>query len=156
MYLNWCIRGFLCGSAGKELACHVGDLGSIPGLGRSPGEGKGYSLQYSGLKNSIDCIVNGVAKSRTQLGDFHFQFTFNSGQTWKIVSYSLTNGRYVYSPLSKICILLAHPKWGLSPEMQPYACAYITLLSVLTCGNWHLGNHHTQSQILTLQLLLLM
>ena len=43
-----------CGSAGKESACNVGDLGSIPGLGRFPGEGKGYPLQYSGLENSID------------------------------------------------------------------------------------------------------
>ena len=57
--------GFPCGSAGKESTCNVEDLGSIPGLGRSPGEGKGYSLQYSGLENSIDCIVHGVAKSRT-------------------------------------------------------------------------------------------
>ena len=51
--------GFPCGSAGKESACNVGDLGSIPGLGRSPGEGKGYPLQYSGLENSMDCIVHG-------------------------------------------------------------------------------------------------
>ena len=49
--------GFPCGSAGKESSCSVGDLGSIPGLGRSPGEGKGYPLQYSGLENSMDCIV---------------------------------------------------------------------------------------------------
>ena len=53
----------------------MGDLGSIPGLGRSPGEGKGYPLQYSGLENSIDCIVHGVAKSRTRLSSFHFHFT---------------------------------------------------------------------------------
>ena len=46
--------GFPCGSAGKESACNVGDLGLIPGLGRSPGEGKGYPHQYSGLENSID------------------------------------------------------------------------------------------------------
>ena len=45
----------------------------IPGLGRSPGEGKGYSLQYSGLENSMDCIVYGVTKSQRQLGNFHFQ-----------------------------------------------------------------------------------
>ena len=57
--------GFLCGSAGKESACNAGDLGSIPGLGRSPGEVKGYPLQYSGLENSMDCIVHGVAKSWT-------------------------------------------------------------------------------------------
>ena len=57
--------GFPCGSAGKEFACNVWDLGSILELGRSPGEGKGYPLQYSGLENSMDCIVRGVAKSRT-------------------------------------------------------------------------------------------
>ena len=61
----------LC-SAGKESACNAGDLGSIPGLGRSPGEGKGYPLQYSGLENSMDCIVHGVSKSWTPLSDFHF------------------------------------------------------------------------------------
>ena len=61
------------GSAGKESACHVGDLGSIPGLGRSLREGKGYPLQYFGLENSVDYTVHGVAKSRIQLSDFHFQ-----------------------------------------------------------------------------------
>ena len=55
--------GFPCGSAGKESTCNAGDLGSIPGLGRSPGVGKGYPLQYSGLENSIDSIAHGVAKS---------------------------------------------------------------------------------------------
>ena len=49
--------GFPCG---KESTCNVGDLGSIPGLGRFPGEGKGYPFQYSGLENSMDCIVHGV------------------------------------------------------------------------------------------------
>ena len=57
--------GFPCGSAGKESACNVGDLGSIPGLRRSPGEGKGYPLKYSGLDNSRDCKVHGVAESDT-------------------------------------------------------------------------------------------
>ena len=57
--------GFPCGSAGKEFACNVGDLGLIPGLGRSPGEGKGYPLQYSGLENSMGFVVHGVAKSQT-------------------------------------------------------------------------------------------
>ena len=52
-----------CGSAGKESTCNVGDLGLIPGLGRPPVEGKGYPLQYSGLENSMDCIVPGVVKS---------------------------------------------------------------------------------------------
>ena len=65
--LNICHRpntlgGFPCGSAGKESACNAGGLGLILGLGRSPGEGKGYPLQYSGLENSIDSTVHGVAK----------------------------------------------------------------------------------------------
>ena len=66
--------GFPCGSAGEESAYNVGDLGSIPGLGRSPGEGKCYPLQCSGLENSIDCMVHGVAKSWTRLSDFHFTY----------------------------------------------------------------------------------
>ena len=65
--------GFLCGLAGKESTCNAGDLGLItPGLGRSPGEGKGYPLQYSGLEISMDCTVHGVAKSWTWLNAFHF------------------------------------------------------------------------------------
>ena len=67
--------GVPCGSAGKESACNAGDLGSIPGLGRSPGEGKGRPLQYSGLENPMDCIV---AKSQTRLSGFHFQRMFNA------------------------------------------------------------------------------
>ena len=57
--------GFPGGSADKESACNAGDLGLIPGLGRSPGEGNSYPLQYSGLENSMDSIVHGVTKSRT-------------------------------------------------------------------------------------------
>ena len=56
-------RGLPCGSTGKESTCNEGDLGSIPGLGKSPGEGKGYPLQYSGLENSMDRTAHGVAKS---------------------------------------------------------------------------------------------
>ena len=59
-------------SAGKESACNAGDTGLIPGSGRSPGEGKGYPLQFSGLENSKDCIVHGVIKSQTRLSEFHF------------------------------------------------------------------------------------
>ena len=64
--------GFPGGSDGKESTCNAGDLGSIPGLERSPGGGKGYPLQYSGLENSMDCIIHGVAKNQTLLSDFHF------------------------------------------------------------------------------------
>ena len=62
--------GFHGVSAGKESTCNAGDLGSTPGLGRSPGERKGYPLQYSGLENSMDYTVHEVAKSQTQLSDF--------------------------------------------------------------------------------------
>ena len=68
----WGGLGFPGGSAGKESACNLRDLGLIPGLGRSSGEGKGYTLQCSGLENSMDCIVLGVSKSQTRLSDFHF------------------------------------------------------------------------------------
>ena len=79
--------GFPCGSAGKESACNAGDLGLIPGfdpwvwssgLGRSPGEGKGYQLQYSGLENPMD--YPWVSKSRTQLSYFHFHFSPHTAQ----------------------------------------------------------------------------
>ena len=65
------VQGFPCSSAGKESACNVEDLDSISRLGRFPGEGKGYPLQYSDLKNSMDSIVHGVAKSQIQLKDLH-------------------------------------------------------------------------------------
>ena len=74
--------GFPGGSAGKESACNAADLGLIPGLGRSPGEGNSYPLQYIGLENSMDGIVHGVAKSQTRLNDFHsFTHYFHLVQT---------------------------------------------------------------------------
>ena len=60
-----------CGLAGKESTCSAGDLGLISRLGRSPGEGKSYPLQSSGLENPMDCIVHGVAKSESRLSALH-------------------------------------------------------------------------------------
>ena len=68
-YARW-KKAFRWGSAGKESGCNAGDLSTIPGLGRSPGEGKGNPLQYSGLENFMDSVVHGVSKSRTWLSDF--------------------------------------------------------------------------------------
>ena len=73
--------GFTGGSDGKESACNMGDLGSIPGSGRSPGEGNGNPLQYSCLENPMHgeawwATVHGIAKSWTQLSDFNFTFTY--------------------------------------------------------------------------------
>ena len=70
--------GSPAGSYGKESTCNVGDLGSVPALGRSPGKGNGYPLQYSGPENPMDmrawwATVHGVTKSRTQLSDFHYK-----------------------------------------------------------------------------------
>ena len=75
--------GFPGSSAGKESAWNAGDLGLIPGLGRSPGERNGYPLQYSGLENSMDCIAHGVTKSQIWLSDFHFSCTFSSNSKSK-------------------------------------------------------------------------
>ena len=76
------------GSAGKESACNAGDPCSIPGLGRSSGKGKDYSLHYSGLENSMDCIVHGVTKSWTQLSDFHFHMFHD---TWNAIVLQVLN-----------------------------------------------------------------
>ena len=67
--------GAPCGSAGKESTCNTGDVGLIPGLGRSLGEGKRYPFQYSGLENSMDFIVHRVSKSQARLSDFHFHLS---------------------------------------------------------------------------------
>ena len=75
--------GFPHSSVGKESACTAGDPGLIPGLRRSPGEGKGYPLQCSGLENSMDDIVHGITKSWTRLSHVHFQFSF-----WSIFFFS--------------------------------------------------------------------
>ena len=84
--------GFPGASVGKESACNVGDLGSISGLVRSPGEGKGYPFQYSGLENSMACIVHGVARSQRGLSDFHF----HSGEV-------VEEERIKYTLLHSIC-----------------------------------------------------
>ena len=71
LYSCFLYMGFPCGLAGKESACNMGDLGSIPGLGKSPGEGNGYPLQDSCLENFMGCI-HGLTKNETRLSDFHF------------------------------------------------------------------------------------
>ena len=101
------IFGLLCALAGKESACNVGDLGSIPGLGRSPGEGKGYPLQYSGLENSKNCIVHGVTKSQTRLSDFHFTSSYEkltSCQHIKMICSEYSNGEYFTPSLYSMAV----------------------------------------------------
>ena len=72
--------GFPGGSAGKESAHNAGDLGSVSGLGKSPGEGKGYPLQYSGVEKSMDCIVYGILQA-SLLEWVVFPFSRESSQT---------------------------------------------------------------------------
>ena len=74
---------FPCGSAGKESACSAGDLGSIPGLGRSPGEGKGYPLQYSGLENSMDSIPVALLLPRALFLSLESRLGFNGSSLLK-------------------------------------------------------------------------
>ena len=110
------IQGFPCGSAGKESTCNVGDLGLIPGLGRSPGEGKGSPLLSSGLENFMDCIVRGVAKSRTQLSYFHFtslhyniqhpHFNCNFRQMVSIFLIELYPKYHIWYVIRHICVML--------------------------------------------------
>ena len=94
---SFMIKGFPDSSVGKESACNVGDLDSIPGLGRSPGEGKRYPLQYSGLENSMNCIVHGVTKSQTQLSDFQFTYRYYTYLYTRCIKYT-----YLYT----ICIYI--------------------------------------------------
>ena len=103
------LKDLPCGSAGKESACNAGDLGLIPGLGRSSGEGKGYPLQYSGLENSIHSMVHGVTKSWTRLSDFH------SNVLKRAWNYSI---RYAAAKSLQSCLTLCDPIDG-SPRGSP-------------------------------------
>ena len=80
--------GFPCGSAGKESTCNAGDLGLIPGLGRSPGEGKGYLLQYFSLET-----VHGVTKNQTRLGDVHFHL---QGKKWALHPVAIESQPHIF------------------------------------------------------------
>ena len=85
------MKGFPDSSVGNESACNAGDPSSIPGSGQSAGEGIGYPHQYSGLENSMDYTVHGVAKSQTRLSDFHFHFL-----EWKIIQMWYDQWEYCY------------------------------------------------------------
>ena len=112
--------GFPGGSAGKESTCNVGDLGSIPGSGRSPREGNGYPLQYSGLEISMACIVHGVTKSRTQLSNFTSLHKTSKGDTLRPPSDVYV--RSVLCPFSYFDTatqkLLSDQAWSLVPKLH--------------------------------------
>ena len=91
--------GFPCGSAGKESNCNTGDLGSTLGLALPPGEGKDYPLQHSGLENSVDCVVHGIAKSPTQLEQL--SLSLSSTQSFPV------NMEWYYQSLEYLYIVLS-------------------------------------------------
>ena len=121
------IKGFPCGSARKESACNAGDLGLIPGLVRSPWEGKGYPLLYSDLKNSLNCLVRGVAKSQTQLSNFLFTVfieveLFASSQYFWVLSMLLSCIAFnlcVLCSVDRSCLTLCDPTRFLCPWNFP-------------------------------------
>ena len=111
-----------CGSAGKESACNAGDPGAIPDLGRSPGEENSYPLQYSGLENPMDSMVQGVAKSGTRLSGFYLthllvpeESCFSPRCSWSLVSSTAFSDLLSHSCLSLPC---AHRRWQ-SPRGNP-------------------------------------
>ena len=96
---------------GKEFAYHVGDLDSIPGLGRSPREGKGYPLQYSGLENSMDCMMHRVTKESNRLSDFnyfHKQTTVINCSRNKMTN-TTTNNRLAFDCFATLVKVLTAP-----------------------------------------------
>ena len=103
------------GSAGKECTCNAGDLGWIPGLGRFPGEWISYPLQYSGLENSVNCIVHGVAKSRIRQSNTHFHFLFTL--PWPSKSTSLKCFIILYNiPQTLIRMKISHLPFKTGPS----------------------------------------
>ena len=133
-------QGIPCGSAGKESTCNVGDLGSIPGLGRSPGEGKGYPLQYSGLENSMDCVVHGV----TRVGHDWVTFTFTFPLYYQYKGAGLRSGLpYVWLHFHQNHLVKRPtPGWLLPPLLlasRPQNLLFLVVLQkeyVIMCPHW--------------------
>ena len=122
---SWLIAwlGFPDGSVDKRIHCNAGDPGSIPGTGRSTGEGVGYPLQYSGLEDSMDCVVHGVANSQTWLSDFYFT------SSWLIIGL----GMFQNLPF-KLIILIS--------ELESFVNYRVAILSVFSwCFEYMMQTH---------------
>ena len=116
------------GSAGKESACNAGDLGLIPGLGRSPGGGTGYPLQHSGLENPTDWIVHGVTQSQTRLNEFHFH-------CWQFGSVVASLSFFAIS-WSVWSVLSHFPSFRTSNSVSFYFCFLFILLMGVKSVSW--------------------
>ena len=131
-------RCFSWGSAGKESTCDARDLGSNPGLGRSPGERKGSPLEYSGLENSMARIVHGVTKSRPRLSDFYFQSLVKIFQN-QLLPYSVSQKIFLWIlPIMQ----KFHTFWHMSLNRKRYcrkSAAFPSRLQTLKAQPWLLG-----------------
>ena len=113
-------RGLPWGSAGKESACNAGDLGSIPGLGRSPGEGKGYPAQYSGLENSVDCIVHGSQRAGHDWATFTHSIIYSFSCSFPL---ELIPGEWVCFPMLYSRLLFVHSVYNSLNLLTPNSCS---------------------------------
>ncbi|KAI4548449.1 hypothetical protein MG293_000779 [Ovis ammon polii] len=129
----------------QESACNVGDLGLVPGLGRSPGEGNGYSLQYFGLENSTDCTVHGVTKSRTGLSNFHSLYFWEESENISVLQYSESRVKWCsylilklphkhtqFSSATQLCPTLCDPMDGNTWTGIPSIINFRSLLTLMS------------------------
>ena len=135
-------KGFLCGSDGKESTCNAGDLDSIPGLGRSPGEGTGYSLQYSCLQNPTSreawqATVHGVAESvMTEQLTLSLQAKERCGWNWLFLEALRRESDFLPFSASSGCLrsLACHPFLQFQiPFSQPLFLSLYHLSSLIVC-----------------------
>ena len=127
---------FPCGSAGEESVCNERDLGLIPGMGWSPGEGKGYPLQYSGLENSMDCTVHGVANSQTQLSDFHSYIFLEIVYNETFLSYDMHE-----CPVTSVVSNSLWPLCTVARQVSLSSTISQSLLKIMSIESVILSNH---------------
>ena len=124
VYAYQSVECFPDSSVGKEYTCNARDLSLIPGFGRSLGEGKGYPLQYSGLENSMDCIVHGVTKSQIRLSKFHFHFHGGLLGNWQQIILEIlakSNWDHLTALTPQPQLRAAHPSEAPEPHTQVWA-----------------------------------
>ena len=147
---------------GKESTCNMRDLGSIPGLGRSPGEGESYPLQYSGLENSMDCIGLRVAKRWTRLSDFHFHFTAvpswtkwemcdSSGKAQRCPDSSISLVQMVLEQQTYVVVLDKEDRWH---DIVPFNKVWPKQEGMFSTGSTRVQNQQRQSRSKILQWIL--